>query len=189
MEWSLHTILVGAICKSPYDFRIKSQKRGNLTVHGKKKGETDIPRKQSFLSGAEIVIVCISGIIAGFINGFLGSGGGVVLVLVCSFLFSGKKGRLQKIIAPQNAENRENDVPSDPKEYFSTAVASILPMSVVSIVFYAFRGDLNLSSYLEFPISAVFGGILGAFMTDKIPSQLLKTVFAALTVWAGIRML
>ena len=33
------------------------------------------------------------------------------------------------------------------------------------------------------------GGILGAFLTDKIPSSLLKTVFAALTVWAGIRML
>ncbi len=149
----------------------------------------DSVKKHFFLSKAELVLICISGVAAGFINGFLGSGGGVILVLVCAFLFSGKEGKLQKMIAPANAKTREKDVPNDPKEYFSTAVASILPMSVISIIFYAFRGDLNLASYLEFPICAIFGGILGAFVTDKIPSVLLKTVFAALTVWAGIRML
>lgn len=148
-----------------------------------------VSKKHFFLSKWELILISVSGVAAGFINGFLGSGGGVILVLVCAFLFSGKEGKIQKMIAPRNAENREKDLPSDPKEYFSTAVASILPMSVISIVFYALRGDLNLASYLEFPICAIFGGILGAFITDKIPSVLLKTVFAALTVWAGIRML
>lgn len=146
-------------------------------------------KKHFFLSKWELIIISVSGVAAGFINGFLGSGGGVILVLVCAFLFSKKGSKLQKMIAPANAENREKDIPIDPKEYFSTAVASILPMSVISIIFYAFRGDLNLASYLEFPICAIFGGILGAFVTDKIPSVLLKTVFAALTVWAGFRML
>ncbi len=143
----------------------------------------------SFLSGAKLVLLSISGIAAGVINGFLGSGGGVVLVIVCSVLFSEKNSGIGKMTAPESPENRKDLVPSDPKSCFASAVASILPMSAVSVVFYAVRGDIDILSYIEFPICAVFGGILGAFLTNKIPSSVLKTVFAALTVWAGIRML
>ena len=145
--------------------------------------------KKLFLSKTELILLCVSGIVAGFINGFLGSGGGVILVLVSSFMFSESDNFLKRMIAPRSAENRTELVPSDPKDCFSTAVASILPMSVISVIFYAARGDIDIFSYLEFPVCAVLGGILGAFLTDKMPSAILKTVFAALTVWAGIRML
>lgn len=134
--------------------------------------------KLSILSWRELAVLCVSGIAAGMINGFLGSGGGVVLVLVSSLLFS-----------KNSPESRKSLVPSDPKSCFATAVASILPMSVISVVFYAARGDIDILSYIEFPLCAVLGGVLGAFLTDKTPSSILKTVFAALTVWAGIRML
>ncbi len=75
------------------------------------------------------------------------------------------------------------------KTYFATAVASILPMSVVSAYFYLKGGALAFSDVLPFLVPAALGGTAGAFFMDKIAPATLKTVFAVLMVWAGLRVI
>ncbi len=110
-------------------------------------------------------LFAISGILLGIINGLLGSGGGMVAVPLL------KKMGLDQRTAQANA------------------VAVILPVSVVSIVFYAFSGNLPVSDTLPFALGGVAGTFLGTFLLQKISNKWLNIVFSALMVYAGVRLL
>ena len=114
-----------------------------------------------------VFITLIAGLIAGMLNGFLGSGGGIILIFIMGVLMPDR----------------------EPKDVFATAVLSILPMSAVSAYFYHRGGGVDLTEYAPYYSSALFGGVLGAVLLDKIPTALLKTVFAALMLIAGFRAL
>lgn len=120
-----------------------------------------------------LLVAC--GILAGVINGFLGSGGGIILIFIMTFL-------AEKSFFPLGLRN-------DPKSFFATAVASILPMSVISAVFYFLRGDLSLEGSSVFLLPAAVGGVFGSFMLEKLSTKLLKAIFAVLMIWAGVRMI
>ena len=112
-----------------------------------------------------VFVTLVAGLIAGMLNGFLGSGGGIILIFIMGVLLP----------------KRES------KDIFATAVLSILPMSAVSAYFYHRGGGVDLTEYAPYYSSALFGGVLGAVLLDKIPTALLKTVFALLMLWAGFR--
>ena len=122
------------------------------------------------------ILLGLGGICAGIVNGFLGSGGGIILIFVMT--------ALSVRIFPENKSGGEQT-----KTLFATAVASILPMSVVSVIFYLTRGSLDFGESLIFLIPAAVGGAAGAFLMEKLSPTLLRAVFAALMIWAGIRML
>ena len=115
--------------------------------------------------GVFAAVTLFSGILAGMLNGFLGSGGGIIIVFVMGLLL------------PQR----------DPKDIFATAVLSVLPMSIVSTCFYYRGGGISITDYAPYYASALFGGVLGAVLLDKIPTALIKAVFAVLMLWAGFR--
>ena len=117
-------------------------------------------RKRGF-----VLVTLVSGILAGMLNGFLGSGGGIIVVFVLGLLLPDR----------------------DTKDIFATAVLSVLPMSAVSAYFYHRGGGVDLTVYAPYYSSALFGGVLGAVLFDKISTTLLKTVFAVLMLWAGFR--
>ena len=110
-------------------------------------------------------VTLFSGILAGLLNGFLGSGGGIILIFMMG------------ILLPR----------SEPKDIFATAVLSILPMSAVSAYFYYRGGGVGISEYAPYYASALFGGVLGAVLLDKISTDWLKAIFAVLMLWAGFR--
>ena len=112
-----------------------------------------------------VAVTVIAGILAGMLNGFLGSGGGIIVVFALGLLLPDR----------------------DPKDIFATAVLSVLPMSMVSAYFYYRGGGISVTEYAPYYASALFGGVLGAVLLDKIPTALLKAVFAVLMLWAGGR--
>ena len=114
-----------------------------------------------------VFVTLIAGLIAGMLNGFLGSGGGIILIFIMGVLMPDR----------------------EPKDVFATAVLSILPMSAVSAYFYHRGGGALAMEYAPYYASALFGGVLGAVLLDKISTTLLKTVFAALMLIAGFRAL
>ena len=114
-----------------------------------------------------VTVKVIAGILAGMLNGFLGSGGGIILIFIMGVLMPDR----------------------EPKDVFATAVLSILPMSAVSAYFYHRGGGALAMEYAPYYASALFGGLLGAVLLDKISTTLLKTVFAALMLIAGFRAL
>lgn len=121
-----------------------------------------------------IVFLLITGVFSGLCNGLIGCGGGIFIVYALTYLA------------------RREGAPDvfDQKDVFATAVASILPMSAVSAVIYARQGDVgDVSGVYGYILPAAVGGVVGAFLLDRIKSDALRRLFAALVMWAGASMI
>ncbi len=108
--------------------------------------------------------IALSGCLAGFINGLLGTGGGIIIVPLLD-----RQG-LQK------------------KESHATSIAVILPLSVISTAFYLGRGSVSFNDVLPYLPGGVIGAVIGTFLMTKIKAPLLRKIFAALIIVAGIRL-
>ena len=111
-----------------------------------------------------------TGISAGFLNGFLGAGSGVVLMFAIAALNSDKSSEAA----------RDN---------FATVVACVLPLSVVSTVIYSMKGAASEALVGRFALPGAVGGIIGAFLTDKLDTKILRLVFAVIVIVAGVNMM
>lgn len=103
---------------------------------------------------------------AGFLNGLLGAGGGIILYFVLGALY----GRGAK----------ENLVLS------STAV---MFFCLVSLFFYRGNASLTVENILRVGIPAAAGGLVGAFLLKTIPAHAVKKLFSAVIIISGILML
>jgi len=117
---------------------------------------------------AAALLLC--GAAAGFLNGLLGAGGGIVLIYALAAL-------------------KQDDSPDAVRDTFAAAVACILPMTALSALLYASDGRIRWEEVPMLVLPAAAGGILGAFLLDRLPTKLLKKIFAVLVLIAGIRML
>ncbi|MGI6228595.1 MAG: sulfite exporter TauE/SafE family protein [Christensenellales bacterium] len=106
-----------------------------------------------------------AGLVIGFINGYLGAGGGMLVVPVLTFV-SG--------LAEKNAH--------------ATAIAIIFPMSVASAIVYVLKGALDTSLLGSVVSGVVLGGILGAVVLYKASNKALTLFFYAVMIAAGIKM-
>ncbi len=107
----------------------------------------------------------ILGLFTGFMNGFLGAGGGMIAVPAL------KKAGLSEKAAHQNA------------------VAVILPLTLFSAVLYLLNGKVQFSDCLAFLPSGLLGAAVGTFLLKKIPTKWLSVLFGGFMVWAGVRMM
>lgn len=121
------------------------------------------------IKGKYMVLAALTGIIGGFLNGFLGAGGGIILLWA-----------LKKL-------NTQNDAAAV-RDNFASVVAVVLILSTVSAVTYSHTGSVPVKDLLPIALPGVFGGVFGAFLTDKLNTELLKTVFFAILIIAGINM-
>ena len=65
----------------------------------------------------------------------------------------------------------------------------ILPLSIVSSIFYISFGNLKWSLALPVSIGVVAGGCLGAFLLSKISSKWVVIIFCIVMAVAGGKML
>ncbi|MCL2856090.1 MAG: sulfite exporter TauE/SafE family protein [Defluviitaleaceae bacterium] len=106
-----------------------------------------------------------AGLVSGIFNGLLGSGGGVVAVLALRKFFG------------LNAHKTH-----------ATAVAVMLPMTVVSVAVYAcMYSGFDWKVALWVSLGGAIGGVLGAKLLKKISAGWLHKIFGALMVFAAIR--
>ncbi len=113
-------------------------------------------------------LLLLGGLAAGFLNGLLGAGGGIVIVWI-----------LEKTIGGMTEDKRD---------VFANALAVMLPISAMSAVSYAISGSLPKGDITRFLIPAVLGGLFGAFLLDKIGAGAVKTLFCLLVILSGIVM-
>ncbi len=71
----------------------------------------------------------------------------------------------------------------------ANAIAVILPITIVSSIYYIFKGYVTLQESLIFLPGGLLGAITGGIILPKIPDKILKKVFAIFVIWAGIRMI
>ncbi len=118
------------------------------------------------LSGKSKAILAIAGSLAGFVNGFLGGGGGVAVV---ALLLS---------VLKLNQKSAQ-----------ATALLVILPLTAVSAVVYVVNGSVQWEPTLWATSGVVCGGIVGAVLLSKLKGNVAKLIFALVLVVGGIKML
>lgn len=113
---------------------------------------------------------------AGIVNGLLGAGGGIIILY---------------LIRAQNRKRQADGIAGDggERDSFATVVAVMLPVSLVSALSYASRGNIDLAQMAPLAIPAMAGGTLGAYLTDRLPVAAVRAAFALLVIFSGIRML
>lgn len=105
-------------------------------------------------------IVCGGSI--GVANGLFGGGGGMLAVPL-----------LQKIGYSQ-------------KTAHATAILLILPVSALSFLLYFINGLYDFSVLIPVALGVSGGGVLGAWLLDKLPESSVRIVFAILQAVAGV---
>ena len=108
----------------------------------------------------------LAGLAAGFVNGFFGAGGGMVLVPLLIWL-----------------------VGLPDKLAFSYAISIILPLCVVSLVIYGRHDMLPLSDALPYLLGGAGGGVLAGLWFQKVPAKWLHLALGALILLGGVRLL
>lgn len=126
-------------------------------------------------------LCALMGLGAGLLNGLLGAAGGILLVALLPRVTPPVT--LYPPACPLGDLHERRDV-------LATALAVMLPVSAVSGMFY-WLGGIRPSPtiLLSLILPAAAGGLLGAKLLAKIPNDLLKKIFAAVVVIAGLRML
>ncbi len=130
--------------------------------------QTDIKSAKSYKGKAKNynVYAVLAGSLAGFFNGLFGGGGGMIVVPMLIHLL---------------------DCP--PKKAHATAILIILPLSIVSGLFYLSFGALNLSVALPTSIGVVLGGVAGALLLSKLSNKWTLIIFSVVMAIAGLKML
>jgi len=106
-----------------------------------------------------------AGMLAGFLNGLLGAGGGILAVALLS-----RSGLARK-------------------EAHATALALMLPLTVISLVVYQLHGNLPLKQVWPFLFPALLGALAGAWLLKKTPLLWVRLLFGLLVLYSAVRML
>lgn len=137
----------------------------------------------------------LSGAAAGFVNGLLGAGAGIVLVYTFSALSkrdskrASKKSPRKESEKESEKESGKNDSQNSVKDNFAMTISTVLPISLLSAFTYFKNTDADVRMSFVFLIPGIIGGLIGAFVTDKISKTALKLIFAAVTVISGASMI
>ena len=106
-------------------------------------------------------------LVAGFFNGFIGAGGGVVMMLALLCL---------RRLSSQKEKNAE----------FAGTGAAVMVFSIVSSAVYAFTGRVEWSLALPMIPIAAIGGAIGGGLLKKIDPTALRLLFSLLVFYSGI---
>ena len=113
--------------------------------------------------------VSLLGLVAGFLNGLLGAGGGIPLVMGLSRLFSKKV--------------------ANGRRFFTTALTVMLPLSLYSIHRYVQKAPLSNDLWKVMLLPALLGGAAGAWLLGKLSTKVIGRIFATVVALSGILLL
>ena len=113
-----------------------------------------------------IAILALSSLCAGFLNGLLGTGGGMILILCLTRLLS----------------------PSRGKEVFALGSVGVFTFSLISALLYGEGGSLDFARLPAFALAGMLGGTLGALLLDRIGVFWLRKIFALLLLYSGLKL-
>lgn len=113
----------------------------------------------------KFLISAVGGVVAGFLNGLFGSGGGTVIV---PFL--------------------EEFLDQDEHKAHATAILIILSFTIISLFFYGYRNHLPYELAIKTSVGGVVGGLLGAKLLKKLSGSWIRKIFGSFMILAAIRM-
>jgi uncharacterized protein len=119
------------------------------------------------MSFNDIVLLAITGILAGFISGSLGVGGGIIIIPALIFVFG---------LTQHQAQGT------------SLAILSF-PIGIIAATTYYKRGYVNIKYALIILAAFLIGSYLGAIFSVNLPAKTLKKMFGVLMLIAGTKMI
>lgn len=117
----------------------------------------------------KLILCAVAAAFAGAINGMLGAGGGIILIIFLERIFKDDKEALKKAI--------------------SCTLVCMLCMSAFSAAVYLYKGNVGFSDVKAYIVPSALGGVLGALIFKKIPKNALNAIFCLLVIFAGVRMI
>jgi uncharacterized membrane protein YfcA len=120
-----------------------------------------------------IAILAVSGVLAGFVAGLLGVGGGIVTVPVLeySLRFAGVPEEYRMHVA------------------VATSLAAIIPTSISSARTHHARGAVDWELARSWGIAVVLGAALGSVLASRAPVTVLAGVFGSVALLIAAKML
>lgn len=112
------------------------------------------------------LILILSGIAIGIANGFFGGGGGMICVPL-----------LEKVLKIDN------------KKSHSTALAVMLPITLLSAIIYILKVSISWDIFGIVCGGFVLGGLAGAILLNKLNGKIVRFIFILIILAAGIRLL
>ena len=113
-----------------------------------------------------IIIFSVLSFLAGGVNGFLGTGGGIIFVYTLSLITT-----------------------NDKKDNFAQSLCATIPISAITLFNYAKAGMVDYSLMKEIWFSCALGGVAGAFLVERLRLSWLKGIFAILVIYSGTCMI
>ncbi|HHW70695.1 MAG TPA: sulfite exporter TauE/SafE family protein [Clostridiales bacterium] len=106
------------------------------------------------------------GFLTGLCNGLFGAGGGILVVPTFIYFMD-----------------------LSVHEAHATALAVILPISIVSAIIYYKSGIYDWDIIYKVAVGGILGGIIGSNLLGKIPSYWLRKTFSIFMILAALRMI
>lgn len=112
------------------------------------------------------ILLVISGVCIGIVNGLFGGGGGMLCVPVLKSV---------SMLEDRRAH--------------ATAIFVMLPISIASTIIYITTVGASLFPCLWVSIGSIAGGIVGAFVLKNTQNVVINLIFIAIMTVAGVRMI
>lgn len=113
-----------------------------------------------------VISYVATGAISGLVAGFLGIGGGIVLVPMMVGLLGAREHKAH-----------------------GTSLAVIIPIAIIGSSVYVLRGDVNWTLVAAISSGTVIGVIGGAKLMMRVPDRRLRQLFALYAIAIGILLL
>ncbi|MDE6276392.1 MAG: sulfite exporter TauE/SafE family protein [Clostridia bacterium] len=110
-----------------------------------------------------VILTVIASLFVGVANGLFGGGGGMLVIPIFTLLLG-----LEEKLA------------------HSSAILTILPLSLVSGIIYIVQGNFTIPDGLWVGGGVILGGLIGTFVMKKLSNNALKLVFYTLMIIAGV---
>ena len=112
------------------------------------------------------LLFCIISFLAGGLNGFVGTGGGILLVFALSVVLK-----------------------VDKKDAFATSLCITVPVSLTALFSYFRAGSVDISTFSSIWLPVFLGGLLGALLTDRLRLSWINAIFGILAIYSGVHLI
>ena len=120
-----------------------------------------------FMTAQEIIILVTIGMLAGILSGFVGIGGGVVIVPALVYMLGFSQHQAQG----------------------TSLFVLAMPVVILAVMNYAKTGNVNWKFGLVIAATFVIGGYIGSKLSLKMPESWVKIIFGLLIAYVSFRLL
>jgi len=115
----------------------------------------------------ELVLLIIIGLVAGFVGGALGLGGGIIIVPALVFIMGFSQHQAQG----------------------TSLLVLLLPVGIFAVIHYAKNNYIDYKFAAVLILATVLGSYVGSVVSTHLPAKTLKTIFGVFMLLVSLKMI